>query len=178
MLVYLTSARSSPSPGSLPVADGDSLVELVIAGAHGGAGVTTLAILLRPAWDLGVVRPPRRGFPAVQTAGRPLAVVSGNTVSAARRATGAVNLISHTGDRVDVLAIVGDGLPEPAEAAYRFRLLSARVGAIVRVPFIASLRATDDPQKAALSRNARRALGQIRAAALRGTRDQAEATSD
>ena len=32
--------------------------EVVLVGAHGGAGVTTLAGLLRPAWDMGAVRRP------------------------------------------------------------------------------------------------------------------------
>ena len=32
-----------------------------------------------------------------------------------------------------VLAVIGDGLPEPAEARYRFRVLDGRVGAVVRV---------------------------------------------
>jgi hypothetical protein len=169
MLVHLTSARSWHSADTPPDADDGGLIELVVAGAHGGAGVTTLAILLQPAWDLGVIRPPRRGYPAVHTAGRPLALVSRNTVAAARRAVGAVNLITHSGERVAVLAVVGDGLPEPAEAAYRFRILSARVDAIVRVPFVASLRATDDPEKAELPRKARRALAEIRAAALAET---------
>ena len=29
---------------------------VVLVGAHGGAGATTLAGLLRPAWDMGAVR--------------------------------------------------------------------------------------------------------------------------
>jgi hypothetical protein len=27
--------------------------EVVVVGAHGGAGTTTIAMLLRPAWDMG-----------------------------------------------------------------------------------------------------------------------------
>jgi hypothetical protein len=164
--VQVTTAQSRPSSGKSPSEDG-GIAELVVAGGHGGAGVTTLAILLQPAWDLRVVRPGRPAYPALRTGGRPLVLVSRNTVLAARQAIGAVNLITDAGERVAVLAVVGDGLPVPREAAYRFRVLSARVGAVVRVPFIPSLRAADEPQKAVLSRKARRALGEIRAATFR-----------
>jgi hypothetical protein len=118
--------------------------EIAVVGAHGGAGTTTLAVLLQPAWDMGTVRRPARGRPALQARGRPIALVTRNTAAAATRATSAVNAITCQGERVAVLAIVSDGLPEPAAAAYRFELLAARVGAVVRVPFIASLRAADD----------------------------------
>ena len=38
--------------------------ELVIWGAHGGAGTSTLAIWLQPAWDMGAMRPdPEPAFP-------------------------------------------------------------------------------------------------------------------
>jgi hypothetical protein len=166
MRVQMTSARSRPSKGGNPPSDERGLAELVVAAAHGGAGATTLAILLQPTWDLGVIRPPRPGYPALRTGGRPLVLVSRNTVVAARRAVGAVNLITGAGERVAVLAVVGDGLPEPAEASYRFRVLSARVGVVVRVPFIPSLRAVDDTEQAVLSRRARRVLSKIRAAAF------------
>ncbi len=42
-----------------------------------------------------------------------------NTVPSAGQAT-AVNALIWQGVRVDVLAVVSDGLPEPAEATYRF----------------------------------------------------------
>ena len=34
--------------------------QILVAGAHGGAGASTLASLLDPAWDLGAVAPRRR----------------------------------------------------------------------------------------------------------------------
>ena len=92
------------------------------------------------------------------------------------RQSAAVNIITDSRERVAVLAVVGDGLPDPPEAAYRFRVLSARVGSIVRVPFIASLRATDDPEKAQLPRKARRALREIRATAFEPVTDLTQAT--
>jgi hypothetical protein len=141
----------------------------VVIGAHGGAGVTTLAILLRPAWDMGTVTRPSRDRPPLRSEGRPVVLVSRNTVAAAGRATAAVNAITWHGERVAVLAVVGDGLPEPEAAAYRFRVLAFRVGAVVRVPFVASLRVADDPARVDLPRKARRAVADIRAeAAQRG----------
>jgi len=44
--------------------------EVVLVGAHGGAGVTTLAGLLRPAWDMGVARRPGPGQRPLRPAGR------------------------------------------------------------------------------------------------------------
>jgi len=140
--------------------------EIVVTGAHGGAGTTTVAVLLQSAWDMGVVRRPARGGPPVRTGGRPVVLVTGNTAAAAARATAAVNTLARHGCRIAVLAVVSDGLPEPAVAAYRFRVLAARVGTVVRVPFIASLRAADDPAQADLPRSARRSIADIVAAAL------------
>jgi hypothetical protein len=141
--------------------------EIVVLGAHGGAGTTTLAILLRPSWDIGAVRRPAPGRPSIRpTWGRPLVLVSRNTAIAAFRAITAVNAAKWQGEHVAVLAIVSDGLPEPTAAAYRFQVLAARVGAVVRVPFIASLRTADDPAQVDLPRNARRSIADIRAKAF------------
>ena len=139
--------------------------ELVVWGAHGGAGVTTLATWLQPAWDMGPGRPathPR--FPATAAAGRPLILACRSTVWSARAATTAVAAVAKAGGRVTVLAIIGDGWPEPPAATARFRLLEPRVDAIVRVPFVPGLRLADDPAAVALPRRALRALDQIRAA--------------
>ncbi len=140
--------------------------EIVVTGAHGGAGTSTLAVLLRNAWDLGVLRRPARGEPAARTGGRPLVLVTRNTAGAAARATAAVDALADGGCPVAVLVIVSDGLPDPQAAAYRFRVLAGRAGAVVRVPFIAALRAADDPAQVELPRKARRAIADIKAAAL------------
>jgi hypothetical protein len=161
-----TPAQVRPGPVQPPGSD-QAIREIVMAGAHGGAGTTTLAILLRPSWDIGVVRCPARGCPAIRpTGGRPLALVSRNTVAAAARTTAAVNAITWQGEPIAVLVIVSDGLLEPAAAAYRFQVLAPRVGAIVRVPFVASLRAADDPAQVDLPRRARRSIADIRARAF------------
>jgi hypothetical protein len=139
--------------------------EIVLVGAHGGAGVSTLAILLPPAWDMGAIRPARRDCAALRTGGRPLVLVTRNTVPASASATASVGALTSQGGTVAVLAVVSDGLPEPGEAAYRFRLLAPGVGAIVRVPFVAALRAASDPAVVDLPRRARRALAEIRSVA-------------
>lgn len=158
-------AEPGPSgPGGPRVPGGPPLPgPVVVAGAHGGAGASTLAALLAPAWDLGAVwvpsRPPGRRVPP----GLPVVLAARCTVASAARAVAAVSALAGQGTAVTVLAVTGDGLPEPAEAAYRFRVLEGRVGALVRVPFIPALRAAADPRQVRLPRGARRALAQIRA---------------
>src|SRR5260370_39830274 len=54
--VPVMAARNRSGPVSSP--GGDSTIqEIGLAGAHGGAGVTTLAVLLQPACDMGAVPP-------------------------------------------------------------------------------------------------------------------------
>ena len=140
--------------------------QVLIWGAHGGAGTSALALWLHPACDMGAMRPalyPR--YPAVIASGRPLIVTCRPTAQGAQAATTAVAAITRARGHVTVLAVAGDGWPEPAIATPRFRLLQPRVGAVVRVPFIPGLRQADDPGAVTLPRRARRALDQIRAAA-------------
>jgi hypothetical protein len=139
--------------------------ELMIWGAHGGAGTSTLATWLQPSYDMGPARPathPR--YPITMTAGRPLIITCRPTAWSARAATTAVAAVTKAGGRVTVLAIVSDGWPEPPAATARFRLLEPHIGAVVRVPFIPGLRLADDPATVALPRRAVRALDQIRTA--------------
>ncbi len=139
--------------------------QLVIWGAHGGAGTTTLAIWLQPAWDMGAMRPgPRPGYPAGIAGSRPLVVTCRPTAGAAQAATAAVTVAARAGGRVAVLAVVSDGWPEADAAASRFRLLQPQVGVIVRVPFVPGLRLADDPAGVPLPRRVIRALDEIRAA--------------
>src|ERR1035438_3295559 len=91
--VLLTLARSRPGPVP-PSGESGPPREIVVIGAHGGAGVTTLAVLLRPAWDMGIVPRPARDRPPLRAWGRPVVLVSRNTVAAAARATAAVNAIT------------------------------------------------------------------------------------
>ena len=51
------SSRQAESTSPSPVqGHGWQRRELVIWGAHGGAGTTTLALWLQPAWDMGAMR--------------------------------------------------------------------------------------------------------------------------
>jgi hypothetical protein len=137
--------------------------EVVLVGAHGGAGVTTLAGLLRPAWDMGTVTKPGPARGPLRPAGRPVVLVARNSVAAAGRAIAAARLLGDQGVPVAVLAVISDGFPEPAEARYRFRVLEGRIGVIVRVPFIPAFRIAANPLSVALPRSAHRALAGIRA---------------
>ena len=139
--------------------------EVVIWGAQGGAGTTTLAVWLQPAWDMGAMRPePDPPYPAAVTQGRALVVACRNTAWSARQATKALATVARHGGQVAVLAVVGDGWPEPATATRRFGLLESQVRAVIRVPFIAGLRLADDPATVPLPRRVLRALARIQAA--------------
>jgi len=147
---------------------------IVVAGAHGGAGTSTLAALLAPAWDTGVISGPAAGD--LRSGGRPIVLAARNTVAAAGRAVTAASAITRAGAWVAVLVVVSDGLPEPAEARYRFRVLEGRVGAAVRMPFVPVFRVTADPSHVDLPRRARQALAEIRALTREQTPRPAPAT--
>jgi hypothetical protein len=138
---------------------------MVLVGAHGGAGVTTLAVLLRPSWDMGTVRRLGLASPPLRPAGRPVLLVARNTAPAAIQAVAATMLLGEQRVQVAVMVVIGDGLPEPAEARYRFRVLEGRVGAVVRLPFVPAFRVAADPLAVHLPRRARRALAELRALA-------------
>jgi len=162
--VHPTTAASRPRPGVPRRAAGPPrrplLAEIVVIGVHGGAGVSTLAALLGPAWDMGVVRP-CPGW-SLRPGGRPVVLAARNTVAAAGQAVAATAAITRQGTQIAVLVVVSDGLPEPAEARYRFRVLEGRVGAVVRMPFIPALRGVGSPLQVDLPRRALRALAEIR----------------
>ena len=154
-------APPRPGPPPRPSAE-PRLADIVLAGAHGGAGTSTLAALLAPAWDMGAVGALAS---SLRPGGRPLVLVARNTVAASGRAITATTAAAAAGVPVAVLVVVGDGLPEPAEARYRFRVLEGRVGAAVRMPFVPAFRAASDPRQVRLPRGARQALAEIRALA-------------
>ncbi|MEV5831469.1 hypothetical protein AB0L25_38465 [Spirillospora sp. NPDC052242] len=139
------------------------VLDVVVAGAHGGAGTSTLAALLPAAWDMGVVRatPEQDGCP-VQAKGRPVVLAARNTATAAKDATAAVAVLRRGDQGVAALAIVGDGGPEPRDATARFALLEWQVGGVVRVPHVRALRLVDDPAAVMLPGKARQALDELR----------------
>ena len=114
---------------------------------------------------MGVVRRSGPDHGSLPLAGQPVLLVTRNTVTAAGRAVTAARLLDEQGVQVTVLVVIGDGLPEPAEARYRFRVLGGRVGAVVRVPFVPAMRIAVDPLSVDLPRRARAALAEIRALA-------------
>jgi hypothetical protein len=160
---------SPPRPARPRPRDG-----IVVAGAHGGAGTSTLAALLAPAWDAGVVGGPAAG--SLRPGGRPVVLAARNTVSGAGRAVAAVSALSGHGGWVTVLVVVSDGLGEPAEASYRFRVLEGRVGVVVRMPFVPAFRMTAGPARVDLPRRVRRALDEIRELTREQTPFRAPAT--
>ena len=165
---------TTPPPGHTPAAGHDpgrrrtQPIELVIWGAHGGAGTSTLAAWLQPAWDAGAMRrEPDPQYPAQVVRGRVLVVACRITAWSAAQATRAVTAVTRQGGHVAVLAVTSDGWPAPKTAAARFRLLEPRVGAVVWMPFIPALREAADPAVVPLPRLALRALAKIHAAAGR-----------
>ena len=114
---------------------------------------------------MGTVRRPGPGCGPLRPAGRPVLLVTRDTVAAAGRAVAAARLLGEQRVPVVVLVVIGDGLPEPAEARYRFGVLDGHVGAVVRVPFVPAFRIAADPLSVTLPRRARRALAEIRALA-------------
>ena len=159
----------APSPATAPN-HGRQRRELVIWGAHGGAGTTTLAVWLQPAWDMGAMRPePDPPYPAAIAHGRALVVACRNTAWSARQATRALATVARQGGQVAVLVVVSDGWPEPVTATRRFGLLESQVRAVIRVPFIPGLRLADDPATVPLPRRALRAIAQIQVAVGRSS---------
>jgi hypothetical protein len=158
--------RPGRRPDSHPVEDAQETRrdhDVVVVGAHGGAGTSTLTALLRPAWDMGAISYIHEGFPPVRSHGRPLLVVCHGTVPGTRHAITAVSGLEQGGQDVTALVVVSDGLPEPPDATARLDLLADRVGAIVRMPYVSGLRLVDDPAHIALPAKAYRALARIRA---------------
>ena len=99
---------------------------IVLAGAHGGAGTSTLAALLAPAWDMGVISGPAAG--GLRPGGRPVVLAARNTVAAAGRAVTATSAIARAGAWVAVLVVVSDGLPgrpRPGTGSGSWRAASA-----------------------------------------------------
>jgi hypothetical protein len=154
-----------------------------VAGAHGGAGTSTLAALLRA--EVAVAWPDARlpvhdlhAFPdrdAAEITARtalpgpiagPFIVAARGNAEGARRAITAVAALGYLGVRPAVLAVISDGAgPLPRTAAQRLDLLGDRAGTIILVPFAAALRAAASPQEARLPRPVRRAVTAIAEAA-------------
>jgi hypothetical protein len=166
-------------PGTAPRVEREAL-DVVVAGAHGGAGTSTLAALLPAVWDMGSIESLLElDCAPLDAKGRPIVLAARNTAAAATRATTAIGVLREWDERVAALAIVSDGGPESRDATARFALLEARVGGIVRIPHVRQLRLVEDPAEVVLPGKARHAIEQLRrlvddagdgAAARRGQR--------
>jgi hypothetical protein len=155
-------APGPPDPGPRP-GRAPALTGILIAGAHGGAGTSTLAALLRA--EIGACRPeariPVRDLPALPDGdprriaagtalpGRvtgPLILALRGTADGARRAVIAVTALGYLGIRPAALALVADGAgPLPKAAASRLDLIGDRAGPVIGIPFAAELRAGAEP---------------------------------
>jgi hypothetical protein len=136
-------------------------LRLLLVGAHGGAGVTTLARLLAPALDAGVAQDWRLLH---NPTGDPVGLVSGCTVAATGHAMREVGAAARAGVAVQLLLVVADGWPAPRPARARLRLLAAHVGHMVQLPYVPAWRFVQDPDPTDLPRGFARALCAARAA--------------
>lgn len=118
---------------------------VVVLGAHGGAGATTLTHWLpSPSFDLGPITGPDGAVRQVTSHGRPLIVTTRNTVRSAHAASIALNGLRDQGLRVACLVIVADGAgSEPREAKVRFRMLEGHVE-LARLSFLPTLRGSEE----------------------------------
>lgn len=152
-----------------PLSPGRAGRDLLIWGAHGGAGTSTLAALL-PGRDMGTLRTPADYRYPYSFSDRDTVVVACRcTTWSAIKASAAIRALTKAGGHVVVLAVVSDGWPEPDIATSWFRLLSAQVDTVIRMPFVPWLRLCNDAAprhvQAHLPRSARAALARIRAVA-------------
>lgn len=145
--------------------------EIVVLGCHGGAGTTTLRVLLDSPWELGTYAAERS---EIGTFGRPLALTTRNSVAASARAVEVVNVLAANEITPAVLVVMADGAgPEPDEAVARFRMLEGRVGKIIRFPFVTGLRFLDAglADQVRLPTRAQQALVEIRRACYQATHE-------
>jgi hypothetical protein len=145
--------------------------EVVVVGAHGGAGTSTLAALLPTPWDMGSIGPLLEiGRPPLRAKGRPIVLAVRNTARAAKNATAAIGALHDWDEPVSTLAIASDGGPESRDATARFALLEGRVGGVVRIPHVRDLRLVEDPIDVVLPRKAQQAMDDLRRLTGRGCR--------
>jgi len=182
---------AAPGGQRPPRAPRPAAPQIVIAGAHGGAGASTLAALLRlhlaapgghgprvgempPAPDADPARIAAAGWLPVPPPGTRVIIAARGTAEGARRAVIAVTALERHGIYPVAVAVVADGAgPEPRQAAQRFALIEGRAGPLIRVPFAAALRAGASPAAARLPRRLADAVHDLAALAAAGPRREA-----
>jgi len=151
--------------------------QIVVVPAHGGAGASTLADWLRrelnrmPAgqgWRVGVTAALRDADPAQIAASAqlrvpppavPVIIAARSNVQGARRAVIAVTALEHRGTMPVAIALVADGAgPEPRQVMQYLDLIGTRAGPVVRIPFVAALRAGAPPGAVRIRRSLRVAV--------------------
>jgi hypothetical protein len=151
--------------------------QIVVVPAHGGAGASTLADWLRrelstmPAgqgWRVGVTAALRDADPAQIAASAglyvpppavPVIIAARGNVQGARRAVIAVTALEQRGTVPVAIAMVADGAgPEPRQVIQYLDLIGTRAGPVVRIPFVAALRAGALPGAVRMRRGLRAAV--------------------
>ncbi|GAB3456245.1 hypothetical protein GCM10027570_37530 [Streptomonospora sediminis] len=138
--------------------------EIVLLGCHGGAGTTTLRILLKTPWELGAYSVENSD---IATFGRPLTLVTRDNAAAAIRAADVVAHVAAAGAEIAALVVVADGSgPEPRAATAALRTAEPNVGSLIRFPHVAGLRQVDiaEVEQVRLPKKAQQALVEIRRA--------------
>lgn len=176
---------AGPARPGRPQVPHPARLQVVIGGAHGGAGVSTLAGLLRrefagtpagrgirvvempPVPDADPAQIARAGWLPLPPPGTPLIIAARGTAEGARRAVIAVTALERRGLRPAAVAVIADGAgPEPRLAGQRLDLIAGRAGPLIRVPFAVALRAGASPASARLSRRMHAAVTGLAALAV------------
>jgi hypothetical protein len=148
----ITTGRARPGR---PAPAGQAQRQVVIIPAHGGAGASTLFTWLSPpegrGWRVDVTPALFDADPAQMAAADwlrlpppevPLIIAARGNAEGARRAVIAVTTLEHRRIWPVAIALVADGAgPEPRQTAQYLDLIGDRAGPVVRVPFVAALRA-------------------------------------
>jgi hypothetical protein len=89
----------------------------------------------------------------------PVIIAARGNAEGARRAVIAVTALEHRGTWLVAIALVADGAgPEPRQAAQYLDLIGTRAGPVVRIPFVAALRAGTLPGAVRMRRGLHYAL--------------------
>lgn len=133
----------------------------VVAGAHGGAGTSTVVALLDIALGPGAGAEPAAVGALIAARHRALLLVARSHAYGLRAAADRLPVLAH---HHPVLVLVADApAGDPAAVRYRVRALEGLVAGVVRVPYLPALRAVDQASDLADHPKIRRAAAALRA---------------
>ncbi|KOX13692.1 hypothetical protein [Nocardiopsis sp. NRRL B-16309] len=141
----------------------DEAPGVVIVGAHGGSGASTLAAMLPdPVYDVGPLMAPDGRVRGVHAHGRPIVLTSRNTVRSAEAASAAIKGLREQGLEAACLVVVADGVgSEPREARVRFRMLEGHT-TVHRMSYLSLLRTSESvPPLEELPRKSQSEISQV-----------------